>query len=350
MRKKVVLDIGSYKTKLMFGHYTNGFVVAERTACIDSPEGIIQNGLLNVDIATQTISDLLEMLELRSTNMAGVSIVESSTVISRSLTLPYLTPEDLNNMVHMEIGRLFADVLQNYLIDYTCLEIFDNPDIGGKQASVMVFAMPDNVYESYYNTFENLHISQNILDIMPNSTGRILRSRIFINDVLCSQEETIALVDMGHSSTSVLISSNGNLAFTRTLNKGGNLITQSIMDKLNISFDMADKMKIENADILSTAPTTLNDCVSSMTDDIVSEIQRVFRYFLSSQSTGTVIDKVYIYGGTSRIQNLAKYMSNELSLNVSTIQTMNFLNLKQDLPLDCFSADFLNTAGALMRI
>lgn len=347
MRKNLVLDIGTYRIKLLYGFYSNGYVVAEKTASMLSPEGIISNGLLNVEVASAALKYLLDTLDLKN-RLSGVSIVESSTVVSRSLVMPYLTPEDLNSMVHMEIQRLFADVLQNYMIDYTCLNISDSEETGGKQANVMVFALPENIYQSYFDMFEKCGVHQNILDILPNSTSRILRQRAFINEELCSPSDTFAFVDMGHMSTSIIIVSKGVLAFTRTLQRGGHNITESISDALGVDFATADKLKIENSNIL--ADDEINSCVGGEVEEIINEIQRVFRYYLSSQGANGSIDKIFIYGGTSQISNLDTYMSQNLGIPVSTIQTTNFINLKHLLPLDCHQSDFLNAAGALIRI
>lgn len=347
MKKNLVLDIGTYRIKLLYGFFSNGYVVAEKTATMLSPEGIINNGLVNVEVATSALTYLLDSLDLKN-RLSGVSIVESSTVVSRSLTLPYLTPEDLNSMVHMEIQRLFADVLQNYMVDYTCLNIVDSEETGGKQANVMVFALPENIYQAYYDVFDKCKITPNILDIQPNSTSRILRQRTFINEELCSPKETFAFVDMGHMSTSIIIVSQGVLAFTRTLQKGGSHITARIAEELNIDFETADKLKIEKSNMFDN--DEMNSCISDEVEDIISEIQRVFRYYLSNQGSNGAIDKIFIYGGTSRIANLDAYMSQNLGIPVSNINALNFINLKHSLPLDCYPSDFLNVAGALMRI
>ncbi len=346
MKKNIVLDIGTYRIKLLYGFFSNGYVVAEKTATMLSPEGIISNGLLNVEVATNALTYLLDSLDLKN-RLSGVSIVESSTVVSRSLTLPYLTPEDLNSMVHMEIQRLFADVLQNYMVDYTCLNITDNED-GGKQANVMVFALPENIYQAYFDMFENCKVSQRVLDILPNSTSRILRQRTFINEELCSPNDTFAFVDMGHMSTSIIIVSKGVLAFTRTLAKGGNNITSRISEALGVDYAVADRMKIESSDMLGD--DELNSYVGEEMEEILGEIQRVFRYYLSNQGSNGAIDKIFIYGGTSRIANLDSYMAQNLGIPVSSINALNFINLKHLLPLDCAQSDFLNAAGALMRI
>lgn len=347
MKKYLVLDIGTYRIKMLYGSYANGYVVAERTATALSPEGIINNGLVDVDIATKTIKYLLDTLDLKS-HLAGVSVIESSTVVSRSLTMPYLSPEDLNSMVHMEIQRLFADVLQNYMVDYTCLNVYDNEETGGKQASVMVFAIPENVFQSYYDLFGKCGVEQSVLDILPNSTSRILRQRVFINDDLCSPSDTYAFIDIGHMSTSIIIVSKGVLAFTRTLQRGGNNITQSIAEAMNIDYDSADKMKIASADM--NADNVLNNQVVMEIEDIIGEIQRVFRYYLSSKGSSGNIDKIFIYGGTSRIAGLDDYMSQNLNIPVKRIDKLDFINLKHELPLDCVQSDFLNAASALMRI
>ena len=347
MRKNLVLDIGTYRIKLIYGFYSNGFVVVEKSASMLSPEGIIDNGQLNVDIATAALNYLLNSIDI-TTRLSGVSIVESTAIVSRSISLPYLSPEDLNNMVHMEIQRLFADVLQNYMVDYTCLNIKDNEEGNGKLADVMVFALPENIYQSYFDMFENCSVHQEVLDVLQNSTSRMLRQRTFINEELCAPDGTFAFIDMGHMTTSVIIVSAGVLAFSRTLQRGGVNITSNISDLMHVDFATADKMKIENSDVSSD--DQMNAGVITEIDEVVGEIQRVFRYYLSNKGSAGAIDKIFIYGGTSRIANLDSYMNNAFGIPVSRIDTLNFINLKHSLPLDSIQSDFLNAASALMRI
>lgn len=342
----MTLDIGTYNIKLLYGHYDNGYVIVSKVGVVRTPEGLIDNGQLDVGMATETIYDLLDNMGLKGKQL-GAAVIESSAIVSRSFTLPYSNNADLQNMVTLEVERLFADVLQNYIVDYSCLDIKNDED--GSTADVMVFALPNKVFQSYDDTFINLSLQQSKLDILANAASKVFRQRVFVNEVAYPIDKTIALIDIGNSMMNIQIIDNGILKFCRSLKSGGEDITKVIASDLAVSFDEAEHMKINDVDLGALVHNSLYDSVARVVDDMTSEIQRVLRYY-TTNINNTIIDSVFIYGGTSRLKNIAPYMSNILEINVIAIDTMNVIQLKQELPLDCYPSDFLNAAGTLMSL
>lgn len=346
MKDYVTLDIGTYTTKLLYGHYANGYVMVTKAGVVRTPDGLINNGLLNVELATDTIYELLDNMNIKG-KKPGIAVVESTAIVSRNFTLPYSNNNDLQSMVMMEVERLFADVLQNYIIDYTCLDIRTDSD--GSKADVMVFALPIKVFQSYEDTFINVGLSANKLDVSANTSSKTFRQRVFINDMAYPIDKTVALIDIGHTLMNIQIIDNGILKFSRALKVGGEDITKAISEDLFISWEEAEQLKETEADLSSLVQTPLYGSVSRVVDDISAEIQRVLRYYTNTTNYGN-IDSIFIYGGTSRLKGIADYMSKQVGHPVTAIDTMNIIHLKQELPLDCYPSDFINATGALMNI
>lgn len=346
MKDYVTLDIGTYNTKLLYGHYTNGYVMVSKAGIVRTPEGLVNNGLLNVDLATETISELLDDMRLKG-KLPGIAVVESTAIVSRNFTLPYSNNNDLQDMVMMEVERLFADVLQNYIIDYTCLDIRTDSD--GTKADVMVFALPQKVFQSFEDTFVNVGLATAKLDVSSNSASKTFRQRVFINDAAYPIDKTVALIDIGHTLMNIQIIDKGILKFSRALKVGGEDITKAVSEDLFVSWDEAEKMKENDVDLSALVHTPLFDSVSRVVDDISAEIQRVLRYYTNTTNYAN-IDSIYIYGGTSRLKNIAGYMSKSVGYPVTAIDTMNIIHLKQELPLDCYPSDFINATGTLMNV
>ncbi len=346
MKDYITLDIGTYNIKLLYGHYTNGYVIVSKAGVMRTPDGLINNGLLNVDLATDAIFELLDDMQLKR-KQPGVAVVESTAIVSRNFTLPYSNNADLQNMVTLEVERLFADVLQNYIIDYSCLNIHTDAD--GTKADVMVFALPTKVFQSFEDTFINVGLQTTKLDISSNSSSKTFRQRVFVNDMALPIDKTIALIDIGHTLMNIQIIDNGTLKFSRALKIGGEDITKAISEDLFTNWEDAENLKVNEVDLGSLVHTPLYNSVARVVDDISSEIQRVLRYYTNTISRGS-IDSIFIYGGTSRLKNIAKYMTNTIGYPVTAIDTMNIIHLKQELPLDCYPSDFINATGALMNI
>lgn len=346
MKDYVTLDIGTYTTKLLYGHYSNGYVIVTKAGIMRTPDGLINNGLLNVDIATNAILELLDDMQLKGV-LSGVAVVESTAIVSRSFTLPYSGNTDLQNMVMLEVERLFSDVLQNYIIDYSCVNIITDED--GSKADVMVFALPTKVFQSFEDTFINTGLHTSKLDTSANSSSKAFRQRIFINDMASPIDKTISVIDIGHTLMNIQIIEKGILKFSRALKIGGEDITKAIVEDLFVEWDEAEYLKVNEADLNALVHTPLYNSVSHVIDDMSAEIQRVLRYYTNNANYGEV-DSIYIYGGTSRLKNIAPYMSAAIGHPVTAIDTLNIINLKNELPLDCYPSDFLNVTGALMNV
>ncbi|MCH5185330.1 MAG: pilus assembly protein PilM [Oscillospiraceae bacterium] len=347
MKNYIVFDVGTYNTKILYGGYSNGYVMVKKTAVLKTPEGMVDNGMLDIDIASDTLSEFLDNIQINPKLAMGAAVVVSSSIVSRSFSLPYSNQKELHNMVLMEVERLFSEVLQSYVMDYTCtnLNVLDDT----KTADVMMFALPEKIHKAYEDVFINIGTKPAKLDVASNSSSKTFTQRLFINDIACPTDQTIALMDIGHTTLNMQIIEKGVLKFCRVLKIGGADITKAIMDDLDVPFEEAQHLKEHVVDLSELVKSKATESAMRVLDDIANEIQRVLRYFASISTQGEV-SLVYMYGGTSRIKNLSKFMQNILGCEVIPINTMNVIHLENDLPLDCYPSDFLNSAGTLVKL
>jgi len=347
LKNYIVLDIGTYKTKILYGCYFNGYVLVKKSAVFLTPEGMIDNGVIDIDTTSEILTDFLDNIRINPKNALGAAVVVSSSIISRSFTLPYSNQKELHNMVLMEVERLFSEVLQNYVMDYSCTNL--NVEEDSTTADVMMFALPEKIHKAYNDVFINLGAKPAKLDVAANSSSKTFTRRLFINENACPLDQNIALMDIGHTTLNIQIIERGVLKFCRVLKIGGVDVTNSIMEDLNVSFEEAQRIKENEVDLSELIKSQATESAVRVLDDIANEIQRVLRYFTSISTSGEV-SLVYMYGGTSRIRGLGKYMENILGCEVIIIDTVNIMNFQQPLPLDCYPSDFFNSAGTLVQL
>lgn len=347
MKNYIVFDIGTYNTKILYGGYSNGYVMVKKTAVLRTPEGMVDNGMLDIDMASDILSDFLDNIQINPKLSLGAAVVVSSSIVTRSFTLPYSNPKELHNIVLMEVERLFSEVLQSYVMDYSCTNVNILDDT--KTADVMMFALPEKIHKAYEDVFINLGTKPTKLDVASNSSSKTFTQRLFINDNACPTDQTIALLDIGHTTLNIQIIERGVLKFCRVLKIGGLDVTKAIMEDLGVDFDEAQRLKENVVDLSELVKSQATESASRVLDDIVSEIQRVLRYFTSISSYGEV-SIVYMYGGTSHVKNFPKFMEHILGCEVIPINNINIIHLQNDLPLNCYPSDFLNSAGTLVKI
>jgi len=129
------------------------------------------------------------------------------------------------------------------------------------------------------------------------------------------QEETFALVDMGHETTRVLVCQRGRVVMTRAMNIGGLDVTRAIAEAFQCSEEEAAPVKHAQAAILGVgeaqdpAREALSRAVVSALEPLVRDLRRSFKSLYAKDRVE--LEKIYITGGASRVGNLTGYLTRE---------------------------------------
>jgi len=119
--------------------------------------------------------------------------------------------------------------------------------------------------------------------------------------------ETVVLLNVGASLTTINIVQGGVTMFTRDMASGGNSITEEIQKQLGVSFEEAEAYKTGGRGEHATdvVPEEVHGIIRQVVDTLASEIQRSLDFFLATSAGGDV-DRIYVAGGTARLHSLAQ--------------------------------------------
>jgi type IV pilus assembly protein PilM len=139
--------------------------------------------------------------------------------------------------------------------------------------------------------------------------------------------ETVLIIDIGKTTTKLLVSTGRIPRFATTLEIGGHALTLAVQKHFGVTEEEAKKVKAEkgiapgagNEEYLATMLTT----VSAMRE----EIARRFEYWQShvAQGSSDAIARVILVGGNATVRGLPEYL--ESSLHVPVEQGDVFVNL-----------------------
>ena len=88
-----------------------------------------------------------------------------------------------------------------------------------------------------------------------------------------------------------------------------------------------------------------NPFIKEILDDLVLELERIFQFYKNKSQSN--IDKVYIYGGISHIEDLDKYLQERLSIKVNKL--IELKNIKTKQSTENISI-YLNAIGSIIRL
>ncbi len=116
--------------------------------------------------------------------------------------------------------------------------------------------------------------------------------------------ETVALLNIGASVTTVNILHGAVSQFTRDITNGGNAITEEIQKQLQVSFEEAEAYKagggINSQEVI---PEEVDEIITGVVDALAAEVQRSLDFFMATTSHGEV-ERIFLTGGTSKIPHL----------------------------------------------
>lgn len=136
-----------------------------------------------------------------------------------------------------------------------------------------------------------------------------------------------AVLNIGHTHTTLLILEDTKLVDVRSLSWGGETVAKNIQEKYNISYTEALKQLQANAFILTTTEGADPDQIyfSNLIAGSVNELIRELRLVLMEiqASSNVTILSFKMTGGTSRIQNLAPYLTQGLEAPVNKFSVLD---------------------------
>ena len=244
-----------------------------------------------------------------------VSAVSGPKVIMRPVNMHKMHERELAQSLKFEADKYLPYSVSEALITGTILrkELEEDP----KMMEVLLIAAPNEIVKNTQDVVRFAGITPEGIDMEPLALMRSLE--------LCIEPEmfrrTVALINLGASSTSIIIYKTGVLRTYRNVMVAGNSFTKVIGQSLNLSFEEAEKIKKDKGvirvekDAAPVAPTTMRifNVIIPVLTELVTEIQRSFDYY-RSKYRGENIDLVVLSGGSARFRNIDAYISNELGI------------------------------------
>ena len=133
--------------------------------------------------------------------------------------------------------------------------------------------------------------------------------------------EIVVIINIGASITNINVIKGGMSIFTRDFTMGGNSITDGLQEKHKVSFEDAEKIKVEGISGSNQDNAELNSSILELAEPICAEIERSIDYFRSTFG-GEYIKHVFLSGGSARIQGLAGNLSQRLNVETELINPL----------------------------
>jgi type IV pilus assembly protein PilM len=259
------------------------------------PQVIVDGQVMDQGAVIEALQRVFSEAKIRQKECA-IS-VSGQAVIIRKITVPMMTEAELNEQIQWEAEQHIPFDIKDVQVDYQVLR--RRPE--ASQMDLLLVAAKRDQIEDYAQLARNAKLKPVVCDI-----DSFTVQNLFEYSRGLPQDQTIVLINVGASLSSLNIVSNGASAFTREIANGGNVITEEIQRQLSVPFDQAEAYKCggdPSGPSGGMVPQQVVQIIDAVTDSIAAEIQRSLDFYMATSGEGE-ISRIYVTGGTANLAAL----------------------------------------------
>jgi type IV pilus assembly protein PilM len=265
----------------------------ERFAEVPLPDGAARSGdVFEVHTVAASLKRLWSEGGFKSKSVAlGMG---NQRVLARDLTVPRMPLARIRESLPFQVQEMLPVPVADALLDFYPVsegESENGPVINGLLVAAIKEAVMANV-----NAVELAGLAPVEVDLIPFALTRVhVRGE--------QSQGTTALVDIGATTTNVVIATNGIPQFVRIIPAGGNDITDALVQKLDMSRDLAEQVKRGLGIITAGAAPEHRPAIEVIyesTGQLLNGLRNTLNYFVNSHPNDPIV-RIVLTGGASRL-------------------------------------------------
>lgn len=303
-KNKAVLgvDISSTSIKIIELAEQNGRMQVEAYASEPLPENSVVEQAINDE---EAVGGAIKKALLRSrTGVKRAAVaVAGSAVITKVIQMgDGLSDDEMEQQITLEADQYIPYPLEEVAMDFEIQGPVEGDD---QRVDVLLAACRKETVERREDSIEIAGIESSVVDVEAFCIERAFQ--LLESQLEGEHKETVAIVDIGATMTTLNVLNHGKIIYTREQMFGGQQLTEEIQRRYGISAQEAARAKLEGGlpDDYET------EILTPFKESVVQQVSRSLQFFYSSSQYNDV-DYVILAGGTSSLDGLAQLVQDKI--------------------------------------
>lgn len=298
------------------------------------PQSIVDGSMMNASAVADAISSIFSQLKIRSKDVALA--IAGHSVIIKKISVPTMTRDELEEQIHWEAEHHIPFPKDEVELDHQIL----NPAGGaGNQMDVLLVAAKKEVVTDYADAARQAQLNPCVVDVAAFALQNCFEANYG------RPGETVALLNVGASISTLNIIQNGDSAFTRDVTIGGNAYTEEIQKQLNIGYEEAEAYKCGGTAGDEVIPREVEEILTQQAEVMAGEFQRSFDFYLATTAEGQ-IDRVYLAGGSAKVPALREAIETRARIPVELLDPFKNIQVEEST----FDMDYVRDQAPMASI
>lgn len=308
----VGIDIGSTSVKLLELGRSGSSYRVESYAMEPLPDKAVEDkNIVELEVVGEAIQRVVKRASPKA-EYAAVAVA-GPAVITKVVTMDAGMP-DADIKSDLEGGNYIDIPPEELNLDFEI--IGPNEKEPDTRTDILMVASRSEIVESRTTCLEMAGLKTRIIDIekyvLENAFKLIVES-----DPTMDMADTIALVEVGATMTTINIMGGAEIVFTREELFGGRRLTEEIQNLYGLSYEEANLAK--RMGDLTEKEDYETSILEPFRDDLAQQISRMVQYYYSMEVSSKYpkLSHILIGGGCASIPGIAEKVSNKVGGHVS---------------------------------
>jgi len=337
------LDISSTAVKLLELSQSGGRYRVESYAVVPLPANAVEEkNIADVDAVGSAIKRAVSRAGTR-TKGAAVAVA-GSAVITKIISMPAsLSDDELSDQIQLEADQYIPYPLNEVNMDFEVLGPSEKKD---EMVDVLLAASRSENVDVRVAALELGGLVAKIVDVEAfamESAFSLLTQQLPDNGV----GKTIAVVDVGATMTTLSVSHDFKVIYTREQVFGGKQLTEEIMRRYGLSYEEAGLAKKQGG-----LPENYDEEVLQPFKEAMSQqVSRSLQFFFSSSQHNSV-DHIVLAGGCAAIPGVEALIEDKLGITTSVANPFANMSLTSRVKPEAIRSDassLMIACGLAMR-
>lgn len=329
-RWPIALDIGTDCVKMLQMQSAGGHMSVRASGHWQLPPGEPRTGDAWRQLVVQAVKEML-----RNGNFAGnrvITALSCNDLMIKNVRLPIMSPAETDEAIRWEAKERFGcDLERDHLHFLHAGQIRQGAD---SCQEVIILVATSETVESHVAMLKEIGLNPDHIDAEPQAMFRSFERRLRRQ---ADENEISVIVDLGHSSTKVVVGRGRDLVLVKRIDIGGKDLAEAVARQLGLSVEEASEMRLQiigdqasaereqESDPKAADPNSMSwtiiDAVRGKVEELGREIALCLRY-CSVTFRGLRPRRVMLTGGQAYDPAVMKLLGEQLNVECHVAQPL----------------------------
>ncbi|MEX1058599.1 MAG: type IV pilus assembly protein PilM, partial [Natronospirillum sp.] len=269
---------------------------------------VVEKHINDVEAVGNTIARALQKIRTR-TKMAACA-VSGSSVITKTIDMnATLSADDIEEQIILDADQYIPFSMDEVALDFDIVGVSSR---NASQVEVHLAASKKDIVEDRQLALEAAGLTAMVVDVeiysllrtfsvlLPQMEGQVRASE-------SASELTLAVMDIGHTMTTLTVMSGERIIYTREQVFGGKQLTEEIMRRYGVSQAEAGLAKKQGG----LPDDYVSEVLEPFKEAAVQQVARSLQFFFASTDYNDV-DCIFMAGGSSAIAGLPSMVEEKI--------------------------------------